>query len=76
MPVSAVFGNLQDMTVDELVEQFNVTRAQVEAVLNFVALSPLGELISVVYFQRLSGASATAEQAKWWGFSLRLCASA
>ena len=39
MPVSTVFENLQDMTVDDLVEEFGVTREQVEAVLKFVAQS-------------------------------------
>jgi len=39
MPVSTVFENLQDMSVDELVEEFGVTREQVEAVLEFVAHS-------------------------------------
>ena len=37
MPVSTVFENLQDMTIDELVEEFGVTREQVETVLQFVA---------------------------------------
>jgi uncharacterized protein (DUF433 family) len=37
MPVSTVFENLQDMSVDELVEEFGVTREQVHAVLHFVA---------------------------------------
>ena len=37
MPVSTVFENLQDMSVDELVEEFGVTREQVQAVLQFVA---------------------------------------
>ena len=39
MPVSTVFGNLQDMSVDELVEEFGVTREQVRAVLAFAAHS-------------------------------------
>jgi uncharacterized protein (DUF433 family) len=39
MPVSTIFENLQDMSVDELVEQFGVTREQVEAVLKFAARS-------------------------------------
>ena len=39
MPVSAVFENLQDMSVDELVEEFGVTREQVQAVLQFAAHS-------------------------------------
>ena len=37
MPVSTVFENLQDMSVDELVEEFGVTRDQVQAVLQFAA---------------------------------------
>lgn len=36
-PVSTVFENLQDMDVDELVEEFGVTREQVQAVLQFAA---------------------------------------
>ncbi len=39
MPVSTVFKNLQDMSVDELVEEFGVTREQVQAVLHFAAHS-------------------------------------
>ena len=38
-PVSIVFENLQDMSVDELVEEFGVTREQVQAVLAFAAHS-------------------------------------
>jgi uncharacterized protein (DUF433 family) len=39
-PVSAVFENLEDgMTIDELIEQFPVTREQVKAVLEFAARS-------------------------------------
>ena len=38
-PVSTVFENLQDMSIDELVEEFGVTREQVEAVLQFAAES-------------------------------------
>jgi uncharacterized protein (DUF433 family) len=36
-PISAVFENIQDMTVDEVVEEFGVTRQQVRAVLSFAA---------------------------------------
>ena len=36
-PVSTVFENLQDMGVEELVEEFGVTREQVQAVLQFAA---------------------------------------
>jgi uncharacterized protein (DUF433 family) len=34
-----VFENLHDMNVDEFVEEFGVTRAQVQAVLQFAAHS-------------------------------------
>ena len=36
-PVSLVFENLADMSVDEIIEEYGVTREQVEAVLSFVA---------------------------------------
>ena len=39
MAVAAVFENIQDMTVDELVDEFGVTRAQIQAVLEFAAHS-------------------------------------
>jgi uncharacterized protein (DUF433 family) len=39
MPVSTVFENLQDMSVDELIEEIGVTREQVQAVLQFAARS-------------------------------------
>jgi len=39
MPVSVVFENIQDMSVDEMVEEFGVTREQVQAVLQFAAHS-------------------------------------
>ena len=43
MPVSTVFENLQDMSVDELVDEFGVTREQVHAVLQFAARSTEAE---------------------------------
>ncbi|HMD31353.1 MAG TPA: DUF433 domain-containing protein [Candidatus Acidoferrales bacterium] len=40
MPVATVFVNLEDgMTIDEIIEQFDVTREQIVAVLNFAARS-------------------------------------
>jgi len=40
MPVAIVFENLEDgMTINEVVEQFPVTREQVKAVLEFAARS-------------------------------------
>jgi uncharacterized protein (DUF433 family) len=39
-PVAVVFENLEDgMTVDEVIEQFSVTRDQVKAVLEFAVRS-------------------------------------
>jgi len=38
-PVATIFENLQDMSVDELIEEFGVTREQVQAVLTFAAHS-------------------------------------
>jgi uncharacterized protein (DUF433 family) len=40
LPISAVFENLEDgMTIDEVVEQFDVSVDQVKAVLEFAARS-------------------------------------
>ena len=39
LPVATVFENLEDMSVEEVMEQFDVTREQIEAVLEFVAQS-------------------------------------
>ena len=39
-PVATIFENLEDgMTIDEVLEQFPVTREQVQAVLEFAARS-------------------------------------
>jgi uncharacterized protein (DUF433 family) len=39
MPVATVFENLEDMSIEEVMEQFDVAREQIEAVLEFVAQS-------------------------------------
>lgn len=40
MPVSAVFENLEaGATIEEIIEQFDITRAQINAVLEFAARS-------------------------------------
>lgn len=40
MPVATVFQNLEDgLTIDEIIEQFDVTREQIAAVLDFAARS-------------------------------------
>jgi uncharacterized protein (DUF433 family) len=48
MPVSAVFLNLEaGSTVDEIIEQFDVTREQISAVLEFAARSLEAAPVSV-----------------------------
>ena len=37
LPVATVIENLEDLSIDEVIEQFDVTREQVTAVLEFVA---------------------------------------
>jgi len=39
LPVATVIENLEDLTVEEVMEQFDVTREQITAVLDFVAQS-------------------------------------
>jgi uncharacterized protein (DUF433 family) len=39
LPVATVVENLEDMSADEVMEQFDVTREQIAAVLEFVAKS-------------------------------------
>jgi uncharacterized protein (DUF433 family) len=40
LPVATIFENLEDgLTIDEIMEQFDVTREQINAVLEFAARS-------------------------------------
>ena len=39
LPVATVIENLEDLSIDEVIEQYDVTREQVTAVLEFVAQS-------------------------------------
>ena len=39
LPVATVIENLEDLSIEEVMEQFNVTREQITAVLDFVAQS-------------------------------------
>lgn len=39
VPVSAIFENLKDSPIDEILENFQVTRDQVQTVLDFAAKS-------------------------------------
>lgn len=49
LPVATVIENLEDLSVDEVMEQFDVSREQITAVLDFVAESlkgPTAETLS------------------------------
>ena len=52
LPVATVIENLEDLSVEEVMEQFDVTREQIAAVLAFVAESlkaaPKGQSRAVV----------------------------
>jgi uncharacterized protein (DUF433 family) len=39
LPVATVIENLEDLSIEEVMEQFDVTREQITAVLDFVARS-------------------------------------
>jgi len=39
LPVATVIENLEDLSIEELMEQFDVTREEITAVLDFVAQS-------------------------------------
>ena len=45
LPVATVIENLEDLSIDEVMEQFDVTREQITAVLDFVADSLRAEPI-------------------------------
>lgn len=44
-PVSLVFECLEDMSVDELIDEYGVTREQIHAVLQFAAHSTEAEAV-------------------------------
>jgi uncharacterized protein (DUF433 family) len=44
LPVATVIENLEDLSIEEVMEQFDVTREQVTAVLEFVAESLRSEV--------------------------------
>jgi uncharacterized protein (DUF433 family) len=46
LPVATVIENLEDLSIDEVIEQFDVTREQVTAVLDFVAQSLRADPVS------------------------------
>jgi uncharacterized protein (DUF433 family) len=48
LPVATIIENLEDLSIDEVIEQFDVTREQVTAVLDFVAQSLRADPVSPV----------------------------
>jgi uncharacterized protein (DUF433 family) len=54
MPVATIFSNLEDMSVDEVTEVYDVSREQIESVLEFVVKSlenptPLPDKLNTVH---------------------------
>lgn len=45
LPVVTIVENLEDLSVEEVIEQFDVTREQIAAVLEFVAASLRAEAV-------------------------------
>ncbi len=45
LPVATVVENLEDLSIEEVMEQFDVTREQITAVLDFVAQSLRAESV-------------------------------
>ena len=60
LPVATVIENLEDLSVDEVMEQFDVTREQVTAVLEFVA-----ESLALRRPRRCSSSLTTARRRGW-----------
>ena len=60
LPVATVIENLEDLSVDEVIEQFDVTREQVTAVLEFVAQS-----LRAARSRRCSSSLTTARRRGW-----------
>ena len=77
LPVATVIENLEDLSVEEVMEQFDVTRDQITAVLDFVAQSlranPLPPVLILFDYgtpkgliRALSGHTVHTAQAKGW----------
>src|SRR5271156_5791238 len=63
VPVAAIFENLKSSSLEEVLENFHVTRDQVQTVLDFAAKSALTpvELSRVGLFQALTTGSSSAQ---------------
>ena len=61
LPVATVIENLEDLSIDEVIEQFDVTREQVTAVLDFVAQSLRADPVP----DRCSSSLTTARRKAW-----------
>ncbi len=77
LPVATVIENLEDLSIDEVIEQFDVTREQVTAVLDFVAraCAPILSPPVLILFDHgtpkglahaLSGHTVDTAQARGW----------
>src|SRR5580658_421389 len=62
LPVATVIENLEDLSVEEVMEQFDVTREQITAVLEFVAQSLKSS--EAVNAHSLGPGSATGRRAR------------
>lgn len=68
LPVATVIENLEDLSVEEVMEQFDVSREQIAAVLDFVAESLKGFRAAAAVAPRRCSFSLTmerADQARW-----------
>jgi len=58
MPVATIFENLDEMSLDEIADQYEIDRSQIEAVLDFVAASLRSPQAAVQHVPELETASA------------------
>ena len=77
MPVSAVFDNLEaGATIDEIIEQFDLTREQINAVLEFAARSldapvPAGSPVNAHSVLRNSRKTECGAKCSLYGLTVR-----
>ena len=60
LPVATVIENLEDLSIDEVMEQFDVTREQITAVLDFVAQTLRADPVPTGHVDRIAAAVAAA----------------
>ncbi|MGA2146294.1 MAG: DUF433 domain-containing protein [Bryobacteraceae bacterium] len=62
LPVATVIENLEDLSIEEVMEQFDVSREQIAAVLDFVAESLKGFRAAAAVAPRRCSFSLTMER--------------